>query len=111
MSESSREKQLELVLHGYLQAVDAGQNPDRDELLRLHPDFADELRAFFADQSQMDRVAQAVRQAHVGDITIGLDQPAQRCEALCREFAISATTSCWRRSPAAAWASCSRPGK
>ena len=46
MSEPSREQQLEAILHSYLQAVDAGQNPDREELLRRHPDVADELRVF-----------------------------------------------------------------
>jgi 2-oxo-4-hydroxy-4-carboxy--5-ureidoimidazoline (OHCU) decarboxylase len=42
MNEPSREKQLESILHAYLQAVDAGGKPDRDELLRQHPDLADE---------------------------------------------------------------------
>ena len=56
MSELSRDKQLESILHGYLQAVDAGQNPDRDDLLRRHPELADDLREFFADQAKMDRV-------------------------------------------------------
>ncbi len=68
MSEPSREQQLEAILHGYLQAVDAGQNPDREELLRRHPDLADELRAFFADQAKLDRMAQALKQADAGDI-------------------------------------------
>jgi eukaryotic-like serine/threonine-protein kinase len=74
MNELPHEKQLEAILHGYLQAVDTGQNPDRDELLRLHPDFTDELREFFTDQAKMDRVAVALNQAHVGDITIGVEE-------------------------------------
>jgi hypothetical protein len=84
MSESSREKQLEAILHGYLQAVDAGQNPDREELLRRYPDFADELREFFTDQAKMDRMAQALNQAHVGNITLGAEEAANAPNGLPR---------------------------
>lgn len=73
MNEPSREKRLESILHRYLQAVDAGQSPNREDLLHEHPDLADELRAFFADESHMDRLARAVRAAHVDAITIGLE--------------------------------------
>jgi len=74
MSEPSRDKQLEAILHSYLQAVDAGENPDREELLRRHPDFADELREFFADQAKMDGMAKALNQAHASDITLGAEE-------------------------------------
>jgi len=84
MNEPAREKQLEGILHGYLQAVDAGQNPDRDELLQRHPDLADELREFFSDQAEMDRVAQSLHQAHVGDVTIGTVEPTSNGTALPR---------------------------
>jgi serine/threonine-protein kinase len=57
--DSARDRQLEAILHSYLQAVDAGQPPDRDALLRQHPEFASELAAFFANQ---DAVAQVARQ-------------------------------------------------
>lgn len=56
MSESSRDLQVQAILHSYLQAVDAGQTPDREELLRKHPELAAELREFFADQEKMDRL-------------------------------------------------------
>ena len=48
--DSARDRQLEEILHAYLQAVDAGQSPDRDALLRQHPEFASELAAFFSNQ-------------------------------------------------------------
>jgi len=38
--DSARDRQLEAILHTYLQAVDAGRPPDRDALLREHPDAA-----------------------------------------------------------------------
>src|ERR1035438_6592940 len=60
MSESSRDQQAQAILHAYLQAVDTGQTPDREELLRQHPAFATELREFFADQAKMDGLARSL---------------------------------------------------
>jgi outer membrane protein assembly factor BamB/tRNA A-37 threonylcarbamoyl transferase component Bud32 len=60
--DSSRDRQLEAILHPYLQAVDAGQAPDRNALLRQHPEFASELAAFFADQDKVAQLAQGMAQ-------------------------------------------------
>src|SRR5947209_6533767 len=46
----AREQRINEVLAAYLQAVEAGEQPNRDELLRRHPELAGELRSFFADQ-------------------------------------------------------------
>jgi len=73
MNEPSRERQLETILHAYLQAVDAGDKPDQAELLRQHPDLADDLRDFFADQEKMDGFAKSMRKAQIGDATVGPD--------------------------------------
>ena len=62
-SPDSREQRLQAVLHAYLQAVDAGQNLDPQQLLRQHPDLADDLAAFFADQAKLDRLAEPLRAA------------------------------------------------
>jgi WD40 repeat protein/tRNA A-37 threonylcarbamoyl transferase component Bud32 len=58
--DSARDQQLEAILHSYLQAVDAGQAPDRDALLRQHPEFASELAAFFAGQDEVAQLAQGM---------------------------------------------------
>jgi serine/threonine-protein kinase len=84
MSEPSRERQLESILHGYLQDVDAGKNPDREELLLRHPTLADDLRAFFADQEKMDRFADSMHKAQVGAATIGADEASSAAGTLPR---------------------------
>src|SRR5262245_28886020 len=48
---------LEQVLADYLRAVEAGQGPDREDILARHPSLAQELREFFANH---DRVARLV---------------------------------------------------
>ena len=67
------------VIAAYLQAVDAGQTPDHDELLRDHPEIADDLRRFFADQEQINQFAQPLRAAAEGTtnpVTITAGPPA-----------------------------------
>jgi WD40 repeat protein/tRNA A-37 threonylcarbamoyl transferase component Bud32 len=66
---AERDQRLHQVLHAYLQAVDAGQAPDRQELLRCHPELAGDLEAFFADQEKLARLAGQVA-------TVAPGQPA-----------------------------------
>src|SRR5438105_13659285 len=71
---AAREQQLQQILHAYLRAVDAGQAPDRQALLREHPELAAELANFFADQDRIAQVAQAMRSAElVGQVAATLD--------------------------------------
>jgi serine/threonine protein kinase/WD40 repeat protein len=54
---------LDQVLAEYLHAVESGRNPNREELLAKYPDFADDLREFFANRDSMNRVARPIRAA------------------------------------------------
>ncbi len=60
---SDREQQLNEILRAYLEAVDAGNPPDRQEWLRQYPEFAAELELFLADYEQVDRIAEPLRPA------------------------------------------------
>jgi WD40 repeat protein len=63
MTSAGRQQRAENVLLAYLRALDAGEAPDREELLRAHPDLADELRSFFADEDCVARLARSLRPA------------------------------------------------
>ena len=54
---SEQAQRFQEVLAAYLQAVEAGQQPDRDEWLTKHPDVAAEVRSFFANQDDFARLA------------------------------------------------------
>ena len=54
---SDRERQLDSAIAVYLQAVEAGRAPDRREFLAQHPDFADDLISFFADEDRVRKLA------------------------------------------------------
>ena len=55
---SEQDQRFQEVLAAYLQAVEAGQHPDRDDWLTKHPDLAAPLRSFFANQDEFARLAE-----------------------------------------------------
>ena len=52
----SREQRLQQILAAYLQDVEAGKNPDRENLLAQHPDLAVDLRSFLVENEKMRRL-------------------------------------------------------
>ncbi|HEY2412728.1 MAG TPA: protein kinase [Pirellulaceae bacterium] len=55
-TESENSESFELVLASYLQAEESGQQIDRDDWVARHPEFGDELRAFFASRERVPRL-------------------------------------------------------
>ena len=64
---------LDAVIAAYLLAVEAGEVPNRQELLDQHPEQAEALRGFFADLDRMDQVASLLRIADELDATSAVE--------------------------------------
>jgi serine/threonine protein kinase len=56
-----REGRLDEAVAEYLQAAEAGAEPDRPQWLARHPDLAPELERFLAGRAQLERVAAPLR--------------------------------------------------
>ncbi len=64
---------LKNVLADYLRSVEQGQPLDQEQLVQQHAHLADELRSFFANRSELERVAQPLRRA-ADESTVGMAQ-------------------------------------
>jgi serine/threonine protein kinase len=61
--DGDRDERLNEVLLAYVEAADAGQAPDRRQLLASHPGLRRELEEFFAGQDEVERLAAPLREA------------------------------------------------
>src|SRR5262249_37372510 len=80
---ADREQRLDAVLVACLEAIDAGQAPDRTERLARYPEFAAELTRFLEDQSRVERCAAPLRQVvqrRAADAAEGLAAVAPQTE-------------------------------
>src|SRR5436190_23483632 len=57
IGESEGDARLNGILAEFIQQTEAGLNPDPQELLARHPEFAQELQEFFNDKARFDRMA------------------------------------------------------
>jgi hypothetical protein len=62
-----RDEQLQDVVAGYLERLEAGQAEDRSALLARHPEFAVELAEFFGMRDRVDGVVVPLREAVRGE--------------------------------------------
>jgi len=70
---SSREQQLDKILAEYIQAIEAGQTPDKQGFLARYSEFAVELEEFFADQERLNRMAAPFQP--IGDAAADVPEP------------------------------------
>ena len=61
IDEPDREERLTEALLAYVEARQAGREPDRGQFLAAHPDLRGELEEFFAGHDEVERLAAAVR--------------------------------------------------
>lgn len=59
--ESHRNNRLNEIIAQYLDALDAGRPVDRADLVKVHPDLASDLAAFFEAQDQFDHLASPLK--------------------------------------------------
>lgn len=55
------QSELELVIAAYIRASEAGSPPDWQQILKSHPQFAVELRQFFAQRDRMNQLVVPIR--------------------------------------------------
>jgi serine/threonine protein kinase len=58
---TSHEERLNEVLLGYVEALQDGRQPDRQQLLTAHPDLRQDLEAFFSSHDEVERLAAPLR--------------------------------------------------
>src|SRR5438552_14033942 len=60
-SADDHEERLNALLLDYVEKAQAGQAPDRERVLRAHPEFRRELDEFFAGNDEIARLAAPLR--------------------------------------------------
>lgn len=61
LGENGDGQRLEALIADYIRACEAGTPPDRRQMTERHPEFAQELRQFFAQRDRLNQLAQPIR--------------------------------------------------
>jgi serine/threonine protein kinase len=79
--DSEREERRNQVLLGFVEALEAGRELDRGQLLAEHPDLRQDLEAFLAGHDEVARLTAPLRAAAKGDSampgSLSRDEPAE----------------------------------
>lgn len=75
----SNEASLEKLLAEYLHAAESDQPIDQQQVIAAHPEFADELRSFFANREALERIAEPLK-GSAYEPTMGLAASSQTGE-------------------------------
>ena len=81
------------------------------QLIAAHPDLADDLQSFFRNRDSIEQLAQPLQAIADAPTISGPSANSRRGKPNGNRTATSATMSCSRKSPAAAWGSSTRPGR
>jgi eukaryotic-like serine/threonine-protein kinase len=73
--EPAREERRNEVLLAYVEALEAGEQPDRSQLLAAHPDLRHDLEAFLAGHDEVARITAPLRAAELSDPRGPVDLP------------------------------------
>src|SRR5262249_7978995 len=60
--DAERQERLEEVLLAYVEAFQAGRQPDRQQFLSAHPDLRNDLESFFVSHDEVQRLAAPLRE-------------------------------------------------
>jgi eukaryotic-like serine/threonine-protein kinase len=81
-SDTEREEHRNQILLDYVEALEAGHEPDRGKLLAEHPDLRSDLETFLAGHDEVARLTAPLRAAEVGGTTAPespfRDEPEER---------------------------------
>ena len=109
--DSDREERRNHVLLGYVEALEAGREPDRGQLLAAHPDLRQDLEAFLAGHDEVARLTAPLRAAEQGDARGPAARRTRSRTTPSRASASSATFASCARWAVEGWASFTRPSR
>jgi hypothetical protein len=97
--ETDREHRVDAVVADYLDRIDRGEQVDRESLLDLHADLADELRIYFDAAELVDRMAGPTLAEHERVIASQDTSKPGRIEATIGETRTAGATAIDRHDP------------